>query len=319
MVSSGRGAASSWTLPTLLVAGAVASGCQTQPEVQYAAPIDASALTEIQTVGVAASPNCIRKGQLPQVAEGAAEGAGYGAGQGAQAGLLPVAFGCGVIPPPESAPLCVVGIALSAVAVPVLTIVGTVGGAINASSAEEVDAAEVAMQKAVGEFEVVGTLEKSIAESGNAMTSTHFSVCGEENEAQSCAGTDNARPDAVVVVRRLMLEFPAQRELSPDFPVLMTVDACVTRQPDAAELYAGRWRYMGPKRDFFEAADDDAKLLRSELSQAVDAVGEAMVRDAFVGPPQPISSPKSIEESIRDQRPGTVLLIEAPLGVRPKE
>jgi len=289
------------TFTFLLAAGSIGFGCTAapKPEPVMVPPISGYAQAQIRTVGVLAPPSCLSTEALPDVVAGAGEGARYGAGKGAVAGLTPLAV-C------QGSPIaCIGAIFLSAAATPVGAIVGTVVGAAGAHSAEEVEAAKATMTKALSDFEIARSLETGIAQSGEALTPARFLACSAEPGSEPCAGKDAPRPDATVTVRTLVAAFPSSRGLSPDFPVVLNVDACVTKESDGEVLYAGRWRYQGPNEDYFEMVEDDAAELRRQLGRAVDAVSDAIVRDAFVGPPQPETNVQGFPP--RSQEPDTVL------------
>ena len=273
-----------------------------------------------------APPSCPSTADHPDVVAGAGEGALHGAGQGALAGLTPAWAACaaaGIFP--ATFPLCIVGIAVSAGTAPLGAIVGAVVGAARASSAEEVDAAEATMKEALSDFEMARSLETRIVQSGQALTQAQFFACTVEpggrplfpyRGIEPCAGEDGSRPDAILTIRRLVAAFPSSRGLSPDVPMVVTVDACVTKEPDGEQLYAGLWRDRGPDEDFFEMVDDDAAGFRGQLARAADAMADAIVRDAFVGPPRPVTSAQQAP-SAEKQVPGTVLQIAAP-GMEPE-
>ena len=286
------------TLLSVVSFAVLATGCAAKPEPKVVTvPVSPDALAQIRTVGVVAAPTCLDPGDFPGVVEGAGEGALRGAGRGAAVGLGP-----GLVLCEGATPLCLAGIAWAVVVTPIGTLVGAGVGAAAASTTEEVEAARATMREAIAELDPVGMLKERIVESGNFLTLARFMSCDAEPGGEPCP---EANVDAVVEIRTLAIAFPAGGvDWSTDFPAVMAAGACVTKQPDGAELYAGQWRYRGPTIDFFDMAANDAARFHSELSKAVDAIGDAVVRDAFVGPPQRVTD---LQIPPLKQRPGSVL------------
>lgn len=240
--------------------------------------------------------------------EGAGEGALYGAGRGAAVGVAPALALCG------DPFLCLVGVAWAVVVTPIGTVVGAGVGAATASATEEVEAAKAAMLGSIAELDPLGALKQRIVDSGNFLTLAQFEACAEEPDGAGCSTAD---VDAVVEIRALAIEFPAKGvDWSTDFPAVVTAVACVTRKAGGDELYAGQWRYKGPSVDFFDMAANDATRFRSELSGAVDALGAAIARDAFVGPPRRVTYPPI---PVERQAPGTVMRLPAGPAEAPED
>jgi hypothetical protein len=269
----------------------VASGCQVTPTEEIAiGPIPRAELASVERIGVGASADCrAASGQLPDVVEGAGEGALRGAGEGAMAGLYPlVALG-------QAGPIgMLIGAALCVVTVPLGLIIGTTAGAASAHSPEEVAAAQSDMLAALEEVDPLSTLLARIAETGNFRTLSRFVICDPAAPGADCT-TATSGVGALVEVKSLQVAFISNEQgfgerWSPDLTPFVIVTAAVLTGAGKQELFHGSWRYRGKLVDFFDLADNGARKFTLEVLRAIDAIGDAIVADAFIGPEKVLSN-----------------------------
>jgi hypothetical protein len=299
-------------LTAILALAVAAAACQppAPPVDVVVAPIPQAELAGIERVGVVSTEACrATDGNLPDVIEGAGEGALRGAGDGAMIGLAPLSLA-------EAGPIgLLIGAALCVVTVPLGVIVGTTVGAASAHSPEEVAAAEEAMRRALDDTDLVTALTSRIAETGNFRTLTAFVACDAVDPQASCPPLPPAAIGLVVELQQLHVSFltpgkPGSARWSPDFTPFVVATAVVLTEPERRELFRGSWRYRGRLVDYFDMADAGAERFATELARAIEALGDAIVADAFVGPAKTLSS-RPLPPM--QQLPGSVALFQGSL------
>ena len=292
-----------------LIAALVVSSCEVATEQIVVGPIPRTELAGVDKIGVGASAECrAASGQLPDVVEGAGEGALRGAGEGAMTGLTPlIVLG-------QAGPIgMLIGAALCVVTVPLGLLVGTTVGAASAHSPEEVAAAQSAMLAALEDVDLLSTLVTRIAETGNFRTLSRFVACDPADLDADCT-TARTGIGALVEIRSLQVAFITDQQgfgerWSPDMTPFVIVTAAVLTGAERHKSFQGSWRYRGKLVDFFELADDGAQRFAGEVTRAIDAIGDAIVADAFIGPEKVLSNrPVTPTQQI----PETVALFQSP-------
>jgi hypothetical protein len=195
---------------------------------------------------------------------------GAGAGEGAFAGV-------------------VAGIP-SLLLLPVGAVGGAVGGALNSHSEANIETAVAAFKT----FEEGLRPEKEIrehllVEASKVSTQPQLSFLA--RGAQKDAGGDAESEHANEVFENVLTIVSGYRicgsgVISPDITVIFTEEAFLAGAgPTSDPIFHRRWELMSQSMNYFDAMNENAKLLRTQFDNAYAKLAESMVNDLYVTPP----------------------------------
>jgi hypothetical protein len=233
---------------------------------------------------------------MDEPVKGSGEGALSGAAQGAAG---PLTFGVGSC---QGGPFfCVVGLALGiALAVP-SAMVGGVVGAVNAHPEEEVDAATQNLLSALVAAAPDDALAANLPDMGRMIAGVDLKLNDwEQGRAVDYEPLIDKGFDSVVEITVKTVRIDVLGDINPDLSPIVIVEARLLSIPEGKSLYQRVWHYSGVERDYFDAAEDDARLLHSDLAKGYSHLASRIVDDLFVT--------QATEKSERPQ-PGTVVTI----------
>jgi hypothetical protein len=172
------------------------------------------------------------------------------------------------------------GLALGVVLAPVAAIVGAVVGAARAHTVKEVNAAQSAMTKALGELDFENRLRDRFVEI--ARRDTRFAVEAHPKSDHRASFHHLAQQRQTVLALDARLGFGVFGRIDPDITPIVLVRGRVIRTSDDRVLYKRLWCAKGEKSTYFELAKNDAAALRSIASRLVDTITVHMVHDLFI-------------------------------------
>lgn len=218
---------------------------------------------------------------------GIGQAASEGAKTGATIGLAPLGMcdpgGTGSSPEVEGL-ACVIGLALTVIAVPVGAVVGAGVGAGIAHTEEEVEVASANLNAALAEL----TLSEDLFDHFQAVSASHeigtLPIVGESaaHEIESPDDADDGSPDRILEIGVIHLSAESRGEWDPDLSIGLMARARLLRPSDNSVIYQRIWEYRSPWQDYFEMAEDDAALLRSMIETGLEQLADSMVTDLFL-------------------------------------
>jgi hypothetical protein len=198
------------------------------------------------------------------------------------------------------------GLALGiALAVP-SAMVGGVIGASSAHSEEEVDTATQSLLSALVAAAPDDALATNLPDVGRMNAGADLKLHDwKDGLAQNYKPlVDNGFDSAVeITVRAIRIDVIG--DIDPDVSPVVIVEARLVSIPDGERLYERVWQYSGVERNFFRAAEDDARLFRSDLDNGYSHLASRIINDLFIA--------RGVEKS-RPPRPGTIVTIDGPVG-----
>jgi hypothetical protein len=231
--------------------------------------------------------------------KGAGRGALSGAGQGAASGFLVGASFCQT-PDPLA---CAFGLVLgTALAVPG-AVVGSIAGASLAHPAEEVEAATASLVAAMADARPHEDVARQIAEAKHLPHDLRAMDAGAYVAGDYSQLAEDGR-DSVLEIEAVLLELYVAGDIDPDISPKLTVQGRLVRAGDDVELYSRTWLYWGQERDYFEAAADDARLLRQDLQDGYEALAARIANDLFRS---------TLPERHREPKEGRIVTLQAPV------
>lgn len=306
--------ARSFFLPPWLLLVLLLAGCFSLPQ-GYAPPSPETRqwLPDAAFVAVpsalAEAPNAPAKGAASGALSGAAEWAvgSVAVGGSACADALKwwgraVGGCCGG---GNSAPVifyCGLTVAGGIVLAPVAGLAGAVAGASDAHSAEEVEAAQLQIRAALMELDPADYLLGRLVEVGATGYGLGLARQPHGRGYPELAAQQRA---AVVEIEIVRFGLNAEGAVNPDIVLDLAARARVIGTLDEEELYRRTWRYLGPRRNYFSAADRNAAVLRDDIREGFDRLSDRMLYDLFLGtePEEPLKG---------EQGPGTVVTVDGP-------
>lgn len=260
----------------LLAATLFAGGCAQKVQAPPPPP-SAKLRAELGRIG-AISHHFSRMIVLETPAKGAGEGALAGAGQGALATIGAMAGSASHGEPVANSFFgLVVGVALA----PVGAAVGAIVGASNAHSEAEVVAAETALRKVLAGTQPGHALRDRIVAATRRDTQVDIVALPDFDHRlghRALAG----KKDSVLAISIERFGFEARGKISPDLRLHIRATAQLVRVSDGQALYRRSWAHVGPWRNYFDWARNDAALLHSSLDTAFDGMARSMVSVLFV-------------------------------------
>ncbi len=179
--------------------------------------------------------------------------------------------------------ICAVGLVGGILAVAV----GTAVGASASHSEEEILAASTSLETVIAELQLDSMLVDRVIESGSDLESTELLPWTLADEVWGNRNSVHGEPDSVLRldirsfgVARYGLD--SGRQYDPDLIITMEVRARLYRTSDDETLIWRTWAYRGRAHDFFDLAEDDAKLLGAEIDAGLRMVADKIVHDLFV-------------------------------------
>jgi len=232
---------------------------------------------QLGTTGAVATPGSPATDVGKQPVSGAGAGALLGAGQGAAAGLPIAAGGCGT----ANAFGCAVGIALGAAVAIVAAPIGAVVGAVNAHSDGDVRIADANLHAAFAESESTVTARLRDRIVSEAASLSAYKVVAYSPAPGFPKAPVAPRVDSQLEISVTALSLPVAGRINPDAKLLIAAQASFNRA-DGTLLYRRVWVYQGASRNYFQAAADNAQLLRSDIETGVGVLAAKIVNDMFV-------------------------------------
>ena len=200
-------------------------------------------------------------------------GIGRGAAQGALTGAAAGASPIYLCHPP-----------LAAVLAPVGAVVGAGVGAGVAHSEEEVMAASASLNAALAEMTPTEDLFGHLREAGSRhRVATLLQVEGvAAGRTEAPEESDPAGTEDTIKIGVETLTVDSRGEWDPDISILMSASARLVHAGDNAVLYRRSWQYRSPWRDYFDMAEDEARLLRDQIDTGLSELADAIMTDLFV-------------------------------------
>lgn len=254
----------------------VATGCATTrpPEPMTAQQADAlkARLGKIAVVGARYAP----KAEFQTPAKGAAAGAGAGMVSGALAPLEALSGG-------GNGYAAILAIAL----VPVGAVVGGVGGAVMADSAENVNAREATLKTAFADLKMQEALRDRVqarVADLRTFTATLFADQGPAMEGQQpdyqslkTSGIDTVHE---VAIQKLVLT--GSGRVNPDLAVRLTARVRLVSTADNKEVLSRQFDCGSTPDKFAAWAAADAQKFRSEIERCYNDLSDRIVKDLYV-------------------------------------
>ncbi len=258
------------------------SGCATMHRPTPMTPQQVDALkARLGKIGVVAA-RYVPKAEIQVPAKGAGQGAAKGAAVGAMApiellsnGSCSGSLGCALLP--------VVAVML----MPVGAVVGGVGGAITADTAEAVSERETKINEAMSTLRMQEHMRDRF--SVRLMELKAFDAATVENGGPVAEGQNadyrqmkSTGIDTVneIVVQKLTLK--GEGKVHPDLAVQLSVKSRVVSAADNAEVYAGHYACSSNKDKFEVWAAQDARKLQDEIDRCYNDVAQQIVQDIYV-------------------------------------
>ncbi len=279
----------------LMVAAAV-SGCSST----YFVPPDSETRERFKSSALLVAPYQAAEA-IDEPVKGAGEGSLLGAGRGAGAAL---SFGAGACSAGDGLS-CVVGGAIAiGLAVP-FAIGGAVIGGASAHSEEEVVAATQSLLSALATAAPDEAFAETLSEQGRMIAGVNLEVRDwEQGWARHFEPLVEEGFDSAIEVRVRTRRLEVIGDIDPDLRPVIVAEARMLSIPDGDPFYERVWLYYGQTQNYFEAAADDAQLLRRDLDSAVGHLASRIVNDLYVS--------KGAEQK-KPPEPGTVVTIDGPV------
>jgi len=288
------------TMTSTLLGVLLLAGC-TQTKFLPPSP-DLRAHLGVTGVEAMSAPPALNLGNKP--VGGTGSGALLGAGQGASLGLPIAAGGC--MSSDELA--CGLGVLLGAAVAVMAAPIGAVAGALNAHSTEEVALADTNLHAALADAQstVTGELRNRIlaaAQSQPVNRLLAFSSVGSSGVPRAPVAP---RVDSRLEITVTALQVAVAGRINPDETIVIAAAGRLARASSDTTLYARSWAYVGPTRNYFKAAQNNAQLLRSDVAAGLNTLAAKIFTDLFV------STTPEIKKSSADAETAYTLSIWAP-------
>ncbi|MBI5875754.1 MAG: hypothetical protein HZB81_07950 [Deltaproteobacteria bacterium] len=249
-------------------------GCAT-PHIAMTPDQTAQLKERLGAIGVA-SARFAPKVELQTPAKGAADAAGKGAIGGA--GVILDASGNS-----GSGAGAIVGILL----IPVGAVVGGVGGAIMADSAEAVNQREAVLKKALADLKVQETMRDHFIKTTQERTVFRFTRVEEEGPAVEGAIPDyrplsekGTKTVQEITVKQFGLK--GEGRVQPDLSMYMILQARLVNSATNEEIFNKTFSYQGEKHKFADWAANDARLFTEEFDRCYQKLAEDVMREIYV-------------------------------------
>lgn len=179
---------------------------------------------------------------------------------------------------------CLIGLPLAAVTTPVGAAIGAGVGAGVAHTEEEVEEASDSLSRALAE----STLNEDLFAHLRAAGAGHRVANIARAEGMAAASLrrgealDPVQPDGLLEIGVSHVRFESSGEWDPDLSMRISARAHLVRGHDQRVLYRRAWEYRSPWEDYFDMAEDDARLLRTMIDTGLRQLAEAIVTTLFV-------------------------------------
>lgn len=280
-----------------LLAATLSAGCET---VEFGPP-SAEVRRQIRSALVAVLPAAAAEGPV-EPAKDPGPGASSRAARVAAAGSMTVgAEACAMffgVAADFTLPMLICGatVPVGAVIAPFAALVGAAVGPTIAPPAAQVEAAQRRLTAALGEVDAARSLRDRLvataAEQTNVRLATRAQRAGIEGASGAGAGT-------ILEITFTDFGLNTLGEFEPDVVLEIGARARLIRAADNRVLYWRIWRYLGPQRTYFDAAEEDAKVLRWDIRKGFERLADKIVFDLLIG-----TGPDVVFDD--RQRPGTV-------------
>lgn len=285
-----------WFIAACVIVVAALSGCAATQEFPPPSEDLRQQLGRLALVSLDAEHNP----SLDTPAKGSGAGALKGAEQGAVNSIGFGLAGCSGAPDPY---VCGAGLALGLAMAPIAALVGAGIGAGRAHSAEEVEAADAALGAALARIDYRGELQDAVeAALGARAYSLPDPPAGDEESADYRPLAQESI-DTVLELHASSFYVTDDGDIDPDVTLLMGARARLVGMADNGEVYKRVWVYRSAEHNYFDLAAEEARLLRTEISEGFAKLGERVVFDLFV------NTEVETRTKGRSPEPGTVRTI----------
>lgn len=169
------------------------------------------------------------------------------------------------------------------VAAAAATLVGGVAGATLAHKKEEIIRATEALKQALSTAEPVAGIEKALVfPLGTAAAEPEAAdLIARSRPDLPLAELKELGVDGVIRVEVTQLDLAVYGRLDPDVQVIITARGRLvdTETGDKSAVYS--WSHRGPREDYFDMAENDARPLRAAIQQSYDGISQLIVADLF--------------------------------------
>lgn len=283
------------TSALLLVAG-LSAGCTT---IEFEPPPEA-VRQKLRSAVITARPAAATEAPV-EPAKDAGSGVSRGARRAATGSMVVGLEFCGAffgVAADMTLPLLICGatVPVGVVISPFAALFGAAVGPAMARPKAEVEAAQGRLVAALTEVDAGRYLRDRLvaiaAEQGGVRLATR---------AQQASSKAAAGPGGGMLLEIAVTDFRLNTlgDFEPDVVLEIGARARLVRAADGHELYWHDWRYLGPQRTYFDAADDGARVLRWDVREGFERLADKMVFDLLIG-----ASPDVVFND--RQRPGTV-------------
>ncbi|MDH4163479.1 MAG: hypothetical protein OEW15_12425 [Nitrospirota bacterium] len=260
-----------------------ATGCATVrgPEPMTAQQTDALK-ARLGKIGVVAA-RYVPKAEIQVPAKGAGQGAAKGAAVGAMAPLEMLkggasgcnSLGCALLP------------AIAVMLMPVGAVVGTVGGAITADSAEAVNERETKINDAMTSLRMQEAMRDRFSARVVDMKTFDVSTIQDAGPAMEGQNADYRQMKSTgidtvneIIVQKLTLK--GEGKVRPDLALHLAVKARVVSAAENAELYAKDYTCASNKDKFEAWAEQNARKFQDEIDRCYNDIAMQVVKDVYV-------------------------------------
>lgn len=296
-----RRQAMSFAASALLLAATLSAGCGT---VEFAPP-SAAVRQQIQSAVITVRPAATAEGPV-EPAKDAGSGASSGARLAASGSMTLGLEACAVffgVAADFTLPMLICGatVPFGVVMAPFAALVGAAVGPAMAHPAGQVETAQERLIAALGEVDAAGHLRDRLVATAAEQGSVRLATRAPRADVGGASG-----PLGGTVLEITVTDFGLNTlgEFEPDVVLEIGARARLVRSADDQVLYWRDWRYLGPQRSYFHAADKDARVLRWDIRKGFERLADKIVFDLLIG-----TGPDVVFDD--RQRPGTVETVAA--------
>ena len=238
---------------------------------------------QLGTIGVTAAPY-VPKTEIVTPAKGAGKGAAGGAATGVK---IPIKIMKGTGECAIHFAPCAVMTVLTVPFIPVGALVGSIGGAITADSAEDVNAREATLRKALASLNMQQALRKQVLKTTTKLTTFPIELAS-DNRVVMAGADSNYHPlraegfDTVHEVAISRLTLTGSGRVNPNLAIRLHSSARLISTADNSVLFSREYE-CGSKQHKFESwAADNAKKFNEEINRCYVDLSSRMVRDMYI-------------------------------------
>jgi hypothetical protein len=166
---------------------------------------------------------------------------------------------------------------------PVAAIVGAGVGLFSAHSETEIAAAEQSLTGALDAAKPADAIRVRVVTLAQERAGRRMYDCGDSPSLEAC---ERHAPEPAAVVLSMTVSppyFEVEGVRDPGLRLLVSAHAEVVRASDGDIVYRRSWIYRSGQYGYFDFAEDDAKLFRTELQTATDSIAAIAVHDLLIG------------------------------------